>query len=107
MALDVVTGKPAPGFGNEGRVDLKKGVLGDLKDGRYALHFPGVQNEKVIEGFAAGIDNFDSAPSHAPAGRGLFVEACAERAKGAHVTLRNYNPLDRRGVRQESLVRRA
>ena len=33
LALDVTTGKPAPGFGNEGRVDLKKGVLGDLKDG--------------------------------------------------------------------------
>ena len=33
LALDVTTGKPAPGFGNEGRVDLKPGVLGDLKDG--------------------------------------------------------------------------
>ncbi len=30
LALDITTGKPAPGFGNEGRVDLKKGVLGDL-----------------------------------------------------------------------------
>ncbi|HVP48045.1 MAG TPA: PQQ-binding-like beta-propeller repeat protein, partial [Bryobacteraceae bacterium] len=36
LGLDVTTGKPAPGFGDEGRVDLKKGVLGDLKDGRYA-----------------------------------------------------------------------
>src|SRR5690242_448782 len=34
LALDVTTGKPAPGFGNEGRVDLKKGVLDDLKDTR-------------------------------------------------------------------------
>ena len=25
LALDVTTGKPAPGFGNEGRVDLEKG----------------------------------------------------------------------------------
>src|SRR5260370_12582113 len=25
LALDVTTGKPAPGFGDEGRVDLKKG----------------------------------------------------------------------------------
>jgi glucose dehydrogenase len=40
LALDVTTGKPAPGFGNEGRVDLKKGVLGDLKDGRYTLQSP-------------------------------------------------------------------
>jgi len=28
LALDVTTGKSAPGFGNEGRVDLRKGVLG-------------------------------------------------------------------------------
>jgi quinoprotein glucose dehydrogenase len=40
LALDVTTGKPAPGFGNEGRVDLKSGVLGDLKDGRYRLQSP-------------------------------------------------------------------
>jgi glucose dehydrogenase len=40
LAVDVTTGKPAPGFGNEGRVDLKTGVLGDLKDGRYALDSP-------------------------------------------------------------------
>jgi glucose dehydrogenase len=40
LALDVTTGKPAPGFGNEGRLDLKAGVLGDLKDGRYALESP-------------------------------------------------------------------
>src|SRR3954468_919670 len=32
LALDMVTGKPAPGFGNEGRLDLRAGVLGDLKD---------------------------------------------------------------------------
>src|SRR5881296_720834 len=40
LALDITTGKPAPGFGNEGRVDLKKGVLDDLKDGRYTLQSP-------------------------------------------------------------------
>jgi glucose dehydrogenase len=40
LALDVATGKPAPGFGGEGRLDLKQGVLGDLKDGRYALQSP-------------------------------------------------------------------
>ena len=32
IAIDVTTGKPAPGFGNEGLVDMKKGVLGDLPD---------------------------------------------------------------------------
>ena len=26
LALDVTTGKPAPGFGNEGRLDVKQGV---------------------------------------------------------------------------------
>ncbi|HLH17578.1 MAG TPA: PQQ-binding-like beta-propeller repeat protein [Bryobacteraceae bacterium] len=40
LALDALTGKPAPGFGNEGRVDLKKDMLGDLPDGRYALQSP-------------------------------------------------------------------
>ena len=51
LALDVTTGKPAPGFGNEGRVDLKAGVLGDLKDGRYALESPpAVFGDVVITG---------------------------------------------------------
>ena len=45
------------------------------------LYFPGVQKEKVLEGLAAGIDNFDPASSRAPTGRSLFVEACAERAR--------------------------
>jgi quinoprotein glucose dehydrogenase len=55
LALDVTTGKPAPGFGNEGRVDLKKGVLGDLKDGRYALESPpAVFGDVVITGSSNG-----------------------------------------------------
>ena len=55
LALDVTTGKPAPGFGNEGRVDLKKGVLGDLKDGRYALQSPpAVFGDVVITGSSNG-----------------------------------------------------
>ena len=55
LALDVTTGKPAPGFGNEGRVDLKKGVLGDLKDGRYALESPpAVFGDIVITGCSNG-----------------------------------------------------
>ncbi|MDE3168467.1 MAG: PQQ-binding-like beta-propeller repeat protein, partial [Acidobacteriota bacterium] len=40
LALDATTGKPAPGFGDEGRVDLKPGVLDGLPDGRYALQSP-------------------------------------------------------------------
>jgi glucose dehydrogenase len=55
LALDVTTGKPAPGFGNEGRVDLKKGVLGDLKDGRYGLDSPpAVFGDVVITGCSNG-----------------------------------------------------
>jgi glucose dehydrogenase len=55
MALDVTTGKPAPGFGDEGQVDLKKGVLGDLKDGRYALDSPpAVFGDVVITGCSNG-----------------------------------------------------
>ncbi len=55
LALDVTTGKPAPGFGNEGRLDLKAGVLGDLKDGRYALESPpGIFDDVVITGCSNG-----------------------------------------------------
>ncbi len=55
LALDVTTGKPAPGFGDEGRIDLKKGVLGDLKDGRYALESPpAVFGDVVITGCSNG-----------------------------------------------------
>lgn len=55
LALDATTGKPAPGFGNEGRVDLKPGVLGDLKDGRYALQSPpAVFGDVVITGCSNG-----------------------------------------------------
>ncbi len=55
LALDVTTGKPAPGFGDEGRVDLKAGVLGDLKDGRYALQSPpAVFGDVVITGCSNG-----------------------------------------------------
>src|ERR1700722_2992105 len=55
LALDVTTGKPAPGFGEEGRVDLKKGALGDLKDGRYSLQSPpAVFGNVVITGCSNG-----------------------------------------------------
>ncbi len=55
LALDVTTGKPSPGFGAEGRVDLKPGVLGGLKDGRYALESPpAVFGDLVITGCSNG-----------------------------------------------------
>jgi quinoprotein glucose dehydrogenase len=55
LAIDATTGKPAPGFGNEGKIDLKKGVLGDLKDGRYQLASPpAVIGDVVITGSSNG-----------------------------------------------------
>jgi glucose dehydrogenase len=55
LALDIATGKPAPGFGDEGRIDLKKGVLGDLKDGRYVLQSPpSVFGDVIITGCSNG-----------------------------------------------------
>jgi glucose dehydrogenase len=60
LALDVTTGKPAPGFGEEGRVDLKKGVLGDLKDGRYALQSPPAVFGNIV---ITGCSNGEGSPS--------------------------------------------
>jgi quinoprotein glucose dehydrogenase len=60
LALDITTGKPAPGFGDEGRIDLKKGALGDLKDGRYALQSPPAVFEDVI---ITGCANGEGSPS--------------------------------------------
>jgi len=55
LALDVTTGKPAPGFGKEGRLNLKEGVLGELKEGRYALQSPpAVFGDVVITGCSNG-----------------------------------------------------
>jgi glucose dehydrogenase len=55
LALDATTGKPAPGFGDEGRLDLRKGVLGDLTDARYALQSPpAVFGDIVITGCSNG-----------------------------------------------------
>ena len=60
LALDVTTGKSAPGFGNEGRVDLKKGVLGALQDGRYALQSPPAVFGDVL---ITGCSNGEGSPS--------------------------------------------
>lgn len=60
LALDVKTGKPAPGFGQEGRVDLKKGVLGDLKDGKYGLLSPPAVFDNIV---ITGCSNGEGSPS--------------------------------------------
>ncbi len=55
LALDAITGQPSPAFGNEGRLDLKQGVLGDLPDGRYALESPpAVFRDVIITGCSNG-----------------------------------------------------
>lgn len=51
VALDATTGQPAVGFGEEGSVDLKQGVLGDLKDAVMALQSPpAIYKDLVITG---------------------------------------------------------
>jgi glucose dehydrogenase len=51
VAIDVTTGRPAPGFGREGRIDLKQGVLGDLPDAPVSLQSPpSIYKDVVITG---------------------------------------------------------
>jgi quinoprotein glucose dehydrogenase len=55
IAIDVTTGKPAAGFGNEGHIDLKPGVLGDLPDAALTLQSPpAVFRDIVITGSSNG-----------------------------------------------------
>lgn len=52
FALDPATGKPLPGFGVEGAVDLRQGLRGDGRDHFVALTSPGVvYNDLLIVGF--------------------------------------------------------
>jgi quinoprotein glucose dehydrogenase len=60
IAIDATNGRPATGFANEGLLDLKKGVLGDLPDARFSLQSPPlVYKNLVITGSANG----EGAPS--------------------------------------------
>jgi quinoprotein glucose dehydrogenase len=55
VALDATTGKPAPGFADEGLLDLKQGVLGDLDDAKISLQSPPiVVGNLIITGSANG-----------------------------------------------------
>lgn len=60
LAIDVTTGKPAPAFGNEGRVDMKKGVLGDLTDARFSMMSPPAVYKDIV---ITGSNNNEPAPS--------------------------------------------
>jgi glucose dehydrogenase len=55
IALDAINGKPATGFANEGLLDLRQGVLGDLPDARISLRSPpAVYGNLVITGSVNG-----------------------------------------------------
>jgi glucose dehydrogenase len=55
IAVDATNGKPATGFANEGLLDLRQGVLGDLPDARISLRSPPmVYGNLVITGSANG-----------------------------------------------------
>jgi quinoprotein glucose dehydrogenase len=60
VAIDVTTGKPAPGFGDEGLVDMKQGVLGDLKDARLTMQSPPAVFRNIV---ITGSNNNEPAPS--------------------------------------------
>src|SRR5688572_21671589 len=51
FALNARTGKPVPGFGNEGSIDLRKGVADEFPDSGYGLTSPvAVYKDLVIAG---------------------------------------------------------
>ena len=60
LAIDATTGKLAPGFGNEGKIDMKKGVLGDLADARFAMQSPPAIFKDIV---ITGSNNNEPAPS--------------------------------------------
>ena len=60
IALDATTGKPATGFANEGLLDLKQGVLGDLPDARFSLQSPPTVFKNIV---ITGSANGEGAPT--------------------------------------------
>ncbi|HYO83638.1 MAG TPA: pyrroloquinoline quinone-dependent dehydrogenase [Bryobacteraceae bacterium] len=55
IALQAETGKPATGFANEGLLDLRRGVLGDLSDAKISLQSPpAVYRNLIITGSSNG-----------------------------------------------------
>ncbi|MEX2261209.1 MAG: pyrroloquinoline quinone-dependent dehydrogenase [Bryobacteraceae bacterium] len=64
IALDARTGRPCPDFGNDGYVDLRKGVADNFPKGRYSITSPPtVYKDVVISGSAV-----QEGPSKGPAG---------------------------------------
>lgn len=48
IALNAKTGKPVPGFGNEGFVDMKPGALNGLDNSRFGLSSPPIVYKNVV-----------------------------------------------------------
>jgi quinoprotein glucose dehydrogenase len=60
IAIDVTTGKPAPGFGDEGSINLKNGVLGDLPDAPVSIQSPPAIYKDIL---ITGSNNGEGFPS--------------------------------------------
>jgi quinoprotein glucose dehydrogenase len=60
VALDASTGKPVPGFAEEGFLNLKAGVLGDLSDAKVYLQSPPVVYKNIL---ITGSNNNEPSPS--------------------------------------------
>ena len=86
VALDVTDGKPAPGFGNEGVVDLKQGVLGGLPDAIMGLRSPPVVYKNIV---ITGSDPNEGTPTAGAYGdvRGWDVLFSSHGAGAAAVAL--------------------
>ncbi|MCZ2079548.1 MAG: PQQ-binding-like beta-propeller repeat protein [Bryobacterales bacterium] len=60
IAIDAKTGKPATGFANEGLLDLRQAVLGDLPDARISLQSPPAVYKNIV---ITGSTNGEGAPT--------------------------------------------
>jgi quinoprotein glucose dehydrogenase len=60
IAIDVTTGLPSPGFGKEGFVDIRNGVVEDFPNARISLVSPPAMYKDII---ITGGDNNEPAPS--------------------------------------------
>jgi quinoprotein glucose dehydrogenase len=63
-AIDAKTGKPAKGFGNEGRIDLREGLGRDLKGLTIRANTPGAIYKDVLILGAMMSEDLPAAPGH-------------------------------------------
>lgn len=60
VGLDATTGKPVPGFADEGFLNLKTGILGELSDAKVYLESPPVVYKNIL---ITGSNNNEPSPS--------------------------------------------